>query len=272
MHWSFRAQRMLLSEAKRGICCCVLALSAPTLAAQDTAGARVAYEQGRVAMRERKTDAAVQAFERANALQSNSSTYHLWLGYAYLRQLGEVNFIRKASVGRKIGPQYDKAVELDSSNVEAAVARVDFYLEAPGIAGGSVDKAKAEAERLKKLSPYRAGFARAKIAEKDKDWDAVQREFAALMGAYPDSATPHYYYGRASALSGKELTRGDAALRRFLALLGTAEPESRAIAHYRLGMIRERQGDRAAARSEYDSAVALNPRYEDAIAARRRLQ
>ena len=250
----------------------VTVLAVSTLEAQqDTAGASAAYQQGRVAMRERKTNAAVKAFERAVQLNPTSSDYHLWLGYAYLRELNEVNFIRKASVGRKIGPQYDKAVELDSGNVAAAVARVDFYLEAPGIVGGSVDKAKAEAERLRKLSPYRAAFARAKIAEKEKDWDLAQREYAALMAAHPDSATPHFYFGRSASLSGKELSRGEAALQRFLALLGTREPESRAVGHYRLGTIREKQGDRAGARSEYDSAVALNPRYEDAIAARRRL-
>jgi tetratricopeptide (TPR) repeat protein len=261
----------LSSRATRGICSCFLTLaSAAALEAQPDSS-RAAYERGRAAMRERKTDDAVKAFERAIAHQPGVSDYHLWLGYAYVRQLNEVNFIRKASVGRKIGPQYDRAVELDSGNVNAAVARVDFYLEAPGIAGGSVDKARAEAERLRKLSPYRAAIARAKIAEKDKDWDLVQREYAALMDAHPDSAVPHYSFGRASALSGKELSRGEAALRRFLALLGTTDPQSRAVAHYRLGTIREKQGDRASARSEYDSAIALNPKYEDALAARRRV-
>jgi tetratricopeptide (TPR) repeat protein len=259
-------------RAQRGICISLIAaaLAASSLNAQQDS-ARAAYDRGRVAMRERKTDDAVKAFERAIALQPAVSDYHLWLGYAYTRQLGEVSFIRKASVGRKIGPQYDKAVELDSSSVDAAEARVDFYLEAPGIVGGSVDKAKAEAERLRKLSPYRAAFARAKIAENEKNWELVEQEFGALMSAYPDSATPHYYFGRAAAMSGKELSRGEVALRRFLALLGTTQPASRAVGHYRLGMIREKQGDRAGARTEYDSAVALNPRYEDAIAARRRL-
>ena len=248
------------------------ALSASVLPAQqDTSGARAAYEQGRAAMRERKTNDAVKAFERAIQLNPSSSDYHLWLGYAYVRQLNEVSFIRKPTVGRKIGPQYDKAVELDSTSVAAAEARVDFYLEAPGIVGGSVDKARAEAVRLQKLSAYRSAFARAKIAEHDKDWPAVQAEFNALIEAYPDSSTPYYYFGRAAALSGKDLSRGEAMLRRFLTMLGATDPQSRAIAHYRLGTIRERQGDAMTARAEYDSAVALNPQYADALAARKRL-
>ena len=91
------------------------------------------------------------------------------------------------------------------------------------------------------------------------------------MNAYPDSSTPYFYYGRASSLSGLELARGETSLRKFLAMLGETEPQSRAVAHYRLGMILERQGNVATARAEYDSAVALNPRYEDALAARKRL-
>ncbi len=249
----------------------IAALSASVLPAQQDTAARVAYEQGRAAMRERKANDAVKAFERAVQLNPTSSDYHLWLGYAYSRQVNEVNFIRKATIGRKIGPLFDKAVELDSNSAEAAEARVDFFLDAPGIVGGSVDKAKAEAERLRKLSAYRSAFARAKIAEREKDWSAVQAEYTALIEAYPDSSTPYYYFGRAAALSGKELSRGEATLRRFLEMLGATQPESRAIAHFRLGTIRERQGDVTSARAEYDSAIALNLRYGDAVAARKRL-
>jgi hypothetical protein len=36
-------------------------------------------------------------------------------------------------------------------------------------------------------------------------------------------------------------------------------------------MIREKQGDVATARAQYDSAIVLNPRYDEAIAARKRL-
>jgi tetratricopeptide (TPR) repeat protein len=284
----------------------IAALAAlPLSAQQDTVRARAAYEQGRAAMRERKFDDAVHAFERAVELNSVKSEYHLWLGHGFTRQLAAANFIRKGMIGRRIGPQYDRAVELDSSSVDAAEARVDFYLEAPAMVGGGADKAKAEAARLRALSAYHGGFAQAKIEEHEKAWEQAESQYRALIRAFPDSVRPvsalitHlqnrarfddafvaiderlakfpndtlivYQLGRNAAMSGKELNRGEAALRKFLALLGATEPQSRANAHYRLGMIREKLGDAATARAEYDSALALAPRYEDALAARKRL-
>jgi len=284
----------------------VMTMSASALPAQqDTSRARALFEQGRAAMQARRFDDAAASFERAIEFSPNRSEYHLWLGHAYTRQLAAANFIRKGVIGRRIGPQYDKAVELDSSNVAAAEARVDFYLEAPGMVGGGVDKARAEAARLTKLSAYHGGFAQAKIHEKSKSWDQAEAEYRNLIRAFPDSSRPVvtlatllqnqerfpeafqvidarlarfpsdtvaiYQLGRAAAISGKELTRGEAALRKFLSLLGVNDPQSRANAHYRLGMIREKQGDIATARTQYDSAIALNPRYEDAIAARKKL-
>jgi tetratricopeptide (TPR) repeat protein len=272
---------------------------------QDTSRGRAAYDQGRAAMRERRFDDAASSFEKAITLDPTRSEYHLWLGHAYTRQLASANFIKKGIIGRRIGPHYDKAVELDSSSVDAAEARVDFYLEAPSMVGGGVDKAKAEAARLKRISPYHGGFAEAKIAEKAKAWEQAEASYRALIRAYADSSRPVtalvallqnqerfadafeaidarlsgfpndtvviYQLGRTAAISGKELTRGETALRKFLALLGVSSPESRANAHYRLGMIREKLGDVAMARAQYDTAIALSPRYEDAIAARKKL-
>ena len=282
-----------------------LALSPSILPAQDTVHARAAYEQGRAAMHARRFDDAVKAFERAIELNPQRSDYHLWLGHGYTRQLATANFIRKGMIGRRIGAEYTRAVELDSSNIAAAEARLDFFLEAPGIAGGGADKAAAEAARIHALSAYYGGFAQAKIAERAKDWQRAEREYRELVGAYPDSSRPVvslamllqnqgrypealtavdtrlavapndtlvlYQLGRAAALSGQALDRGEAALRKFLALLGTGDTLARANGHYRLGMIREKQGELAGARAAYDSALALYPGYTDALAARKRL-
>ena len=233
----------------------IATLSAVALSAQqDTSRARAAFEQGRSAMRERKFEDAAKAFEKAIELNAAVSEYHLWLGHAYTRQLATANFVRKGFIGRRIGPQYDKAVELDSNSVDAAEARVDFYLEAPGVVGGGVDKARSEAKRLRGISAYHAGFAQAKIEEHEKAWEKAESEYRALARDFPDSTRPvvalvtHlqnrqrfdaaflaiderlarfptdtvvlYQLGRAAAISGTELTRGEAALRKFLALLG----------------------------------------------------
>jgi tetratricopeptide (TPR) repeat protein len=272
---------------------------------QDSVAARAAYDRGRVAHQQRKVDEAVKLFERAVSLDANNSDYHLWLGHAYTRQIATVNFLKKATLGRKIGAEYNRAVELAPTSIEAAEARMEFFMEAPGIAGGGMDKAKAEAARIASLSKYRGRFAAAKLAEREKDLAAVEREYRALVADYadsssavtalatflqtqnrfdeaftvvgqrlakfPDDTTNIYQLGRIAALSGQRLAAGETALRRFLSMLGVKDAASLAHGHYRLGMIREKLGDSASAIAEYTRAVELFPPYEPAASAIKKL-
>ena len=197
------------------------------------------------------------------------------------------------------------AVKLDPTSIDAAEARLDFFLDAPGIVGGGIGKARAEAARLKTLDAYRGGMAEARIAEHEKEWPKAEQLYRSLMAEYPDRTTvvdalvtilqnasrfdeafkivddrlarlrdessSLYNLGRLSAVSGQHLARGEAALRRFLTLVA-ADPARQSNAHYRLGMIKEKMGDAHAAAAEYQAAVNLYPRHEPAAAALKKIQ
>lgn len=96
---------------------------------------------GRVFMAQKEFDDASDAFEEAVELEGNNSDYHFWLGRAYGADAMESSFITKAILAPKIKNQFKFAVELDSNNVKARVALAQYYLQAPGIMGGDVDKA-----------------------------------------------------------------------------------------------------------------------------------
>jgi Tfp pilus assembly protein PilF len=66
------------------------------------------------------------------------------------------------------------------------------------------------------------------------------------------------------ALTGKNLDRAEGALRKYLQQPPKPNQPSWAGAHYRLGMIHEHRGDRARARAEFEAAVRLDPKQEDA--------
>jgi hypothetical protein len=85
-----------------------------------------------------------------------SSLYHLWLGHAYSRQLSTAGFLRKPFIARRSGEAYDMAVKLDPTSIDAAEARLAFFLGAPGIVGGGVDKARAEARAWQRWTPVAA--------------------------------------------------------------------------------------------------------------------
>jgi tetratricopeptide (TPR) repeat protein len=273
--------------------------------ASAEAEAKAAFERGRAAHNAGKTDEAVSAFERAVALEPTSSLYHLWLGHAYSRQLSKAGFLRTPFIARRSGEAYNMAVKLDPTSIEAAEARLDFFLGAPGIVGGGVDKARAEAARLATLDAYRGAMAEARIAEHEKKWPEAERLYRSLMADYPDrtaavdalvtilqndkrfdeafaivddrlarlpdETASLYNLGRVSALSGQHLARGEAALLRFLALTH-AEPVRQSNAHYRLGMIKQKMGEAPAAATEYRAALALYPRHEPAAAALKKIQ
>ena len=288
------------------IVCLIVGVAAGVTARQDKASeAKAAFDRGRAAHNAGKTDEAVSSFERAVTLDPDSSLYHLWLGHAYSRQLASANFLRKPFIGRRSGEEYNTAVKLDPSSIDAAEARLDFFLNAPGIVGGGIDKARAEAARLTTLDAYRGRMATARIAEHDKNLSEAERLYRSLMAEYPDRTTAVdavvtilqnakrfdeafkivddrlarlpdetaslYNLGRVSAVSGQHLARGEAAMRRFLTLT-TADPVRQSNAHYRLGMIKEKMGDARAAAAEYQAALDVYPRHEPAAAALKKIQ
>jgi tetratricopeptide (TPR) repeat protein len=269
------------------------------------AEAKAAYDRGRAAHSAGNADEAVSAFEKAVALEPTSSLYHLWLGHAYSRQLSSAGFLRKPFIGKRCGEAYNMAVKLDPKSVDAAEARLDFFLGAPGIVGGGVDKARAEAARLATLDAYRGAMAEARIEEHEKKWPEAERLYRSLMAEHPDrtaavdalvtmlqnakrfdeafkivddrlarhpdETSSLYNLGRLSAVSGQHLARGEAALRRFLTMTG-GDPARQSNAHYRLGMIKEKVGDVHAAATEFRAALSLYPRHEPAAAALKRIE
>ena len=289
------------------IVCLIVAAGADASARQvkESSGeAKAAFDRGKAAHNAGKTDEAVSAFERAVALDPASSLYHMWLGHAYTRQLSSAGFLRKPFIARRCGEAYNMAVKLDPASLDAAEARLDFFLGAPGIVGGGIDKAQAEAARIATLDAYRGGMASARIAEHEKQWPEAERLYRSMMTEYPDrTAAPDalvtllqnarrfdeafkivddrlarlpdetgslYNLGRLAAISGQHLARGEAALRRFLTL--TTDPVRQSNAHYRLGMIKEKMGDAQAAAAEYQAAIDLYPRHEQAAAALKKIQ
>lgn len=288
------------------VVCLIVGVGASARQAKEpSAEAKAAFERGRAAHSAGERDEAVSAFERAVALDPTSSLYHLWLGHAYSRQLSSAGFLRQPFIARRSGAAYNMAVKLDPTSVDAAEGRLDFFLGAPGIVGGGVDKARAEAARIVTLDAYRGAMAEARIAEHEQEWAKAERFYRSLIAEHadraaaldalvtmllnakrfdeaftlvddrlarlPDETASLYNLGRLAAVSGQHLARGEATMRRFLALV-TADPARQSNAHYRLGMIKEKMGDATAAAAEYRAALDVYPRHEPASVALKKIQ
>jgi len=258
-------------------------------------------------LEEDKSGPAVDWFEKAVKANDNSAQHHLWLGNALGTEAEKANKLRQPFLARRCKTEFEKAVALDPSLVEARVSLIQFYTLAPSIMGGSGEKAEAQVAEIAKLNPMRAHMEAAWIAQQHKDSVANERELQAALVAGPDSIAPylqlggfyvqrsrwddafatfermilakpdepmgHFQYGRTAAISGKNLERGEKELKFWLANAPSSAPiQTQSGAHYRLGMIYERQGKNDVARTEYQTAVSINSGNEDAKKALARLK
>jgi len=256
-------------------------------------GARTAFLRGCQRFAEGKAGKATDEFERAVKQEGANPVYHLWLARALGEQAQDANPLRQPGLARRTKSELERASALAPAYLDARDGLVEFYLQAPGIVGGSVSKARAQAAEMKRIDPYRGELAALKVAQRSNDTGAVIRGYETLIESFPDSAGPYsalavtyaarrqwadgwrtidrwsgrtpdsyaarYAAGRMAAESGQRPDQGEKALREYLSHeLKPGEP-SLAAAHWRLGMILEKRGDRDGARREYELGQKLDP-------------
>jgi tetratricopeptide (TPR) repeat protein len=149
---------------------------------------------------------------------------------------------------------------------------VQFYTRAPAIAGGSFAKAYEHIAEISKLDPARGTVIRANTLASEKRYDEALAACEAFLAEHPDHYLALYTLGRIASETGRDLARGEAALRRCLQIPPKIQEPDHAGAHYRLGMIAEKTARPADARREYQAAVALEPEFPEAKAALARLK
>ncbi len=224
---------------------------------------------------------ALANLQKAAGQDCRSSDYEDWLGKAYGRVAETSSFVTARGYAKKTVHAFERAVELDPSNVEALTDVFEYYLEAPGIVGGGIDKAENVARRMAELNAAEYHWQRARLAEKRKEFAAAEGEFrSAIEGApgdvgrtldlagflasrgryaesealfhaadekYPDS--PKVMYARAAAYiqSKRNLEQAEALLERYLQTPITSEEPAHREAAALLKMARDvRQKNHAA--------------------------
>lgn len=265
---------------------------------ENAGSAATLYCMGRIVYAAGKSGEAVDWFEKAIKLDATNAVYHVSLGQALGDEAQRANKLRQPFLARRVKSEFERAVALDPTSIDARHGLVQFYSIAPGIMGGSMDRAKAEATEIAKLNAMRGHMEMGALFDREKNAAAAEREYRAGVEASPDSVAAQYALGaffqrqkrwdeafatydkliqakpseivahfqcRTAALSGENLDRGERELR---ALLDEPPKDfsqvSVAATYLRLGNIYEKQGKAELARSAYEQAVKLNPRNDEA--------
>ena len=267
--------------------------------------ARAHQYLGRIALHETHFGDAITHLEKAVEIEPSVAEHRVWLGRAYGQLAVRSSFSKKFGLANRARATLERAVELSPSDLAGRSALIQFYLLAPGLVGGSTSKARAHAAELEKHSAFRGALARAWIAEDREKYDDAARDYRAAMAHEPDSlvaywglaqlwqrgarfdsafalmdglmtrrpdAMPaYYYYGRAASLSGQHLPEAVRALERYLAYEPREGDPPRSSAHFRLGLVYERMGDREKAKREVETSLRLEPTRDEVKVALRRM-
>lgn len=252
-------------------------------------------------MENNDADKAAEWFEHAVKMNPKSAVYYDWLGRAYGTQAQHANKFRLPFLARKTKNAWETALALEPDNLDVRDDLITYYTRAPGFLGGSKEKALEMALEIKKRNPYRGSMAAANLCAAEKDSVCVERDLREMVTSYPDSATVYaslavfyanqkqfdkafavldqrlrtkpnelttlYQVGRTASLSGRNLDRGEQALKTYLASPTPERGPAPAGVHYRLGMIYEKKGAKDLAREEYRTTLQLSPKHENALKA-----
>lgn len=124
-----------------------------------------------------------------------------------------------------------------------------------------VDEALAQARKAVALEPGRASahaMVAALLAVQGK-FAEVDAALAAGEKAAPDNPLPLYTVARTLVSEGKDLPRAEALLRRYLAREPEGGAPDHAAARWRLGQVLDKQGRKAEAIAELETALAKRP-------------
>lgn len=280
-----------------------LALAAQLVAAAPADDLR---QRGQTLLRDGKLDEAVEVLEQAVELAPNDAAAHHLLGAAYGRKAGAGSMFTKMRLASDVKEHFERAVELAPEDVEYRESLIQFYAQAPAVAGGGIDKAKAQALEIGKrdavrgrmaeglvarvagkpdeaLAHYRAAYALrpddARLGvqlgiylQELKRWDEAFGHFQLVVSRMPEAMPAWYQLGRTSVLANARHAEGEAALKRYLGWTPTAQDPPLAAARWRLGMLYEQMKKPAEARAEYQAALKLDPEHAEAKAALRKLK
>ena len=270
-----------------------------TILARNSRAHEALYYLARLAKRQRDWATVASRLEEAVKIDPNNATYWADLGEAYGAQARGAGPLSQLSLARKTLAALKKAAALDPNDIEVRNGLIEFYREAPWIAGGGIDKAYDEAKSIGNVDPFRSAMATGALHQHEQKWADAEKDYRDALRLQPDSpdarfalaqllsltnrddeafamfedmlkANPNnfaalYQIGRVAAVTGKRLDRGEAALRQYLAspVHATGLP-SHAYAWQRLGNVLERKGDKEGAREAYRKALELDPQLKDA--------
>lgn len=266
-----------------------------------TADAHAYCYLGRAQTELKSFDDAIRSLEKAVELSPQSSEFHQRLGEVYGLKARDANFLSQASLAGRIREHLEKAVELDANNLDARESLSEFYLEAPSMLGGSVEKAMAQAAAIEQVDGARGVLQYGGLYETQKAFDQAEEAYTRGILQHPESTAlrlrlgylhqnqkkwdkafatfealakvsdrgrllAYYQIGRTALLSQRNLPRGIECLSDYVATAPAGDQDLPPLpwAYTRLAQVYKANKQPDQARQALDKALKLDPQFEEA--------
>ncbi len=142
-------------------------------------------DQGRQLFEQADFKQATEVLQKAAADNPNSAAVQLWLGRAWGRRAELASPLTAFGYAKKARLAFESAVRLDPHNEDALNDLFDFYLQAPPMAGGGSDKARALIPSIAAINPSQALFAQARIDEELRHYNSAEARLGRAIELAP---------------------------------------------------------------------------------------
>lgn len=236
-------------------------------------------------------DAATQMAEQCIAHNPQNSECHESIGNVLSAKAEQGDIMAAVGSLGTIRDAFKQAIALDPTNYNATVSLLGFYLEVPGLMGGSTSSAKKLIRSTQQINPdaakllqakfdlYDEEFAKASAGafavntdnnatllklqrdllvdigltlNREKQFAEAEKIFSAVIQRHPDVAPAYLGLGRALLEQGK-------AAEALPALEQSLQINATAAVYYRLGQTWQALGDNAKAIGSFEQALAFSP-------------
>ena len=125
--------------------------------------------------------------DKAVALAPKVARYHRQVAEVAGVMAQQANMVRQLFLARRFKHEIDTALSLDPGDLQALRDLMEYYLLAPGIAGGDQEKARATAQRIASLDACEGYLAEARLASFRKEKGGVEALLKKAVEANPSN-------------------------------------------------------------------------------------
>ena len=138
------------------------------------------YYLARVKFEKKELDKAENWFKKCLKIEPNNAEFTARLGWTYLAQSENANMFSAMSKVRKGIKTLEKSIEIDPYNQFALIHLAEFYVYAPSIIGGGIEKGRKLANRLMPIDEIEAKIIFLLIQQKEGNKNKTCLEYKLL--------------------------------------------------------------------------------------------